>query len=160
MSFLLGPMHGDIGRFLKRGCQMQNPLGKSRHFQPSNRLKSGGLGCSKLGVSGVELGLVVEDALVKLTVLEDLSVKPPVINVPNSLLELLVLQGWPLKGFPNPDGKNFWWVETAVEEGSIYLFDIGEVSGPIVFAMPGDAPVIKLFDPLGAGPWNHSSIQD
>jgi len=100
-------------------------------------------------VGGIKFGLVVEDTLIEFAVVEDLGVKPPVVNVPNSLLKLLVLQGWPLKGFPNPEGKNFWQVETAVKGGSIYLFDVREVSSPIVFTIPSDMPIIELFDPLG-----------
>ena len=40
---------------------MRNPLGKSRHFQPSNGLKSGVLGGGEGGVIEVELGFEGED---------------------------------------------------------------------------------------------------
>ncbi len=33
--------------------------------------------------------------------------------------------------------------------GSVDLFDIGEVSCAIVFAVPRDTPIVELFDPLG-----------
>ncbi len=128
---------------------MRNPLGKSCRFQPSNRLKSGVLGGGKGGVVEIELGLEGEDVFVELMVVEDLSVKPPVVKVPNSPAELLVLDRCPLKGLPNPVGKNFWWVESAVEGSSIYLFDVGEVPCTVVLAIPRNASVIELFDPLG-----------
>ena len=72
---------------------MQNPLGKSCCFQPSNRLKSGILGGGKRGVVEIELGLEGQDVLVELSVSEDLGIKPPVIKVPYSPLELLILYG-------------------------------------------------------------------
>ncbi len=72
---------------------MRNPLGKSHRFQPSNGLKSGVLGGGEGGVVEVELGLEGEDVLVELTVSEDLGVKPPVVKVPYSLSELLILNG-------------------------------------------------------------------
>src|SRR6266436_7189142 len=96
----------------------------------------------------VELGLEGEDVFIELSVVEDLSVKPPVIKVPNSLVELLVLDRCPLKGLPNPVGKNFWWVESAVEGSNIYLFDVGEVPFTVVLAIPHNASVIELFDPV------------
>ena len=60
----------------------------------------------------VELGLEGEDVFVKLMVAEDFGVKPPVVKVPHSPAEFLVLNGCPLKGLPNPEGKNFWRVES------------------------------------------------
>ncbi len=72
---------------------MRNPLGKSRRFQPSNGLKSGVLGGGKRGVVEVKLGLEGEDVLVELMVSEDFGVKPPVVKVPYSPLELLILNG-------------------------------------------------------------------
>ena len=108
------------------------------------------LGCSKGGVVEVKLGLEREDVLVKLAVVEDFGVKPPVVKVPNSLVELLVLDRCPLKGLPNPVGKNFWWVESAVEGSNIYLFDVGEVPCTVVLAIPHNASVIELFDPVTA----------
>ncbi len=90
---------------------MRNLLGKLCHFQLSNRLKSGVLGGGKRGVVEVELGLEGEDVLVELAVVEDFGVKPPVVKVLHSLAEFLVLNGCPLKGLPNPEGKNFCQVE-------------------------------------------------
>ncbi len=83
----------------------------------------------------VELGLEGEDVFIELSVVEDLSVKPPVIKVPNSPVELLVLDRCPLKGLPNPVGKNFWRVESAVLGGGIDLFDVGEVPCTIVLTI-------------------------
>jgi len=60
----------------------------------------------------VKLGFEGEDIFVELAVAEDLGIKPPVIKVPYSLAELLVLNGCPLKGLPNPEGKNFCRVES------------------------------------------------
>src|SRR6266436_9352639 len=103
---------------------MRNPLGKSCRFQPSNGLKSGILGSGEQGVVEVKLGLEGEDVLVELAVVEDFGIKPPVVKVPYSPAEFLILDGCPLKGFPNPVGKNLWWVKSAVHGGSIDLFDI------------------------------------
>ncbi len=97
----------------------------------------------------VELGLEGEDVLVELPVAEDFGVKPPVVKVPDSPAKLLVLDRCPLKGFPNPVGKNFWWVKSAVEGCGIDLFDVGEVPCTVVLAVPCDASIIELFDPLG-----------
>ncbi len=72
---------------------MRNPLGKSRRFQLSNGLKSGILGSGEGGVVEVKLGFEGEDVLVELVVSEDFGVKPPVVKVPYSLLELLILYG-------------------------------------------------------------------
>ncbi len=60
----------------------------------------------------VELGLEGKDVFIELAVAEDFSVKPPVIKVPYSPSELLVLNGCPLKGLLNPEGKNFCRVES------------------------------------------------
>ncbi len=105
-------MDWDVGQDLNWGCQMRNPLGKSHRFQPSNGLKSGVLGSSKRGVVEIELGFEGEDVLVELAVTEDFGVKPPVVKVPYSPAELLVLNGCPLKGLPKPEGKNFCRVES------------------------------------------------
>src|SRR6266478_4364998 len=148
-SFLPSSSDLDAGRGPNWGCQMQNLLGKSHHFQPSNGLKSGILGSSEGGVVEVELGLEGEDVLVELAVAEDFGVKPPVVKVPYSPAEFLVLNGCPLKGLPNPEGKNFWWVEGFVDRGSIDLLDIGEVPCAVVLAVPCDSSVIELFDPFG-----------
>ena len=93
MSFLPGSLDWDVGRGPNWGCQMRNPLGKSHHFQPSNGLKSGVLGGSKGGMVEVELGFEGEDVFVELVVAEDLGIKPPVVKVPYSLVEFLVLNG-------------------------------------------------------------------
>ncbi len=97
----------------------------------------------------VKLGLEEEDIFVELTVVEDLGVKPPVVKVPDSPAELLVLNGCPLKGLPNPVGKNFWWVESAVLGSGIDFLDIGEIPCAVVLAVPHDTSVVKLFDPFG-----------
>ena len=97
----------------------------------------------------VKLGLEGEDVFVELTVAEDLSIKPPVVKVLDSLVELLVLDRCPLKGLPNPVGKNFWWVKSTVEGGGIDLLDVGEIPCTIMLAVPCDAPIVKLFDPFG-----------
>ena len=135
---------------------MQNLLGKSRRLQPSNRLKSGVLGHGKQGMVEVELGLEGEDVFIKLVVAEDLGVKPPVVKVPYSLAEFLILDGCPLKGFPKPKGKNFWRVESAVKGGSIDLLDVGEIPGAIVLTIPHNMSIIELFDPFGGdiGPFS------
>src|SRR6266436_7197174 len=127
---------------------MRNPLGKSRCLQPSNGLKSGVLSGSEGGVVEVELGLEGEDVFVELAVSEDLGIKPPVVKVPYSPSELLILNGQALEGFPNPEGKNLCWIEHGILGGSVNLLDIGEVPCPVVLAMPCDAPVVELFDPL------------
>ncbi len=128
---------------------MQNPLGKSHRLQPSNGLKLGILGCGEGGVVEVELGFEGEDVFVELVVAEDLGIKPPVIKVLYSPVEFLILDGCPLKGLPNPKGKNFWRVESAVLRGSIDLLDVGEVPCTIVLAIPCNASIIELFDPFG-----------
>ncbi len=128
---------------------MRNLLGKSHCLQPSNRLKSGVLGCGEGGVVEVELGLEGEDVFIELAVVEDFGVKPPVVKVLYSLVEFLILDGCPLKGFLKPKGKNFWRVESAVERGGIDLFDIGEVPCTIVLAVPHNASIVELFDPFG-----------
>src|SRR6266436_1647934 len=128
---------------------MRNPLGKSCRLQPSNGLKSGILGCSERGMVEVELGLEGEDVFIELAVAEDLGVKPPVVKVPYSPAEFLILDGCPLKGFPKPKGKNFWWVESAVKGGGIDLFDVGEVPGAVVLAIPCNTSIIELLDPFG-----------
>jgi len=128
---------------------MRNPLGKSRHFQPSNGLKSGVLGCSEGGMVEIELGLEGEDILVKLVVAEDFSVKPSVVKVPYSPVEFLILDGCPLKGFPKPKGKNFWRVESAVKWGGVDFLDVGEVPCAVVFTIPCNTSIIELFDPFG-----------
>src|SRR6266403_2952569 len=135
---------------------MQNLLGKSHHFQPSNGLKSGILGSSEGGVVEVELGLEGEDVLVELAVAEDLGVKPPVVKVPYSPAEFLILDGCPLKGFLNPMGKNFWWVKSAVHGSGIDLFDVGEVPCAVMFAVACNMSIIELFDPFGGdiGPFS------
>ncbi len=86
---------------------MQNLLGKLRHLQPSNGLKSGVLSGGEGGVVEVELGLEGEDVLVELTVAEDFGIKPPVVKVPYHPSELLILNGCALEGFADPEGKNF-----------------------------------------------------
>src|SRR6266478_8458287 len=111
---------------------MRNPLGKSCCFQPSNRLKLGVLGGGERGVVEVELGFERKDVLVELAVAEDFGVKPPVIKVLYSPVELLVLNGCPLKGLPNPKGKNFCQVEGLVGWGSVDLFNVGEVPCAVV----------------------------
>jgi len=72
---------------------MRNPLGKSRRFQPSNGLKSGVLSGGERGMVEIELGLEGQDVFVELAVSEDLGVKPPVVKVPYSPSELLILYG-------------------------------------------------------------------
>src|SRR6266481_332439 len=128
---------------------MRNPLGKSHRFQPSNGLKSGVLSSSKGCVVEVELGFKGEDVFVELVVAEDFGVKPPVIKVLDSPAELLVLDRCPLKGLPNPVGKNFWRVKSAVLRGSIDFLDIGEVPCAIMFTVPHDLSIVELFDPFG-----------
>ena len=54
----------------------------------------------------------------------------------------------PLKGLPNPVGKNFWQVESTVLGSGIDFFNIGEVPCTVVLTVPCDASIIKLFDPL------------
>ena len=103
----------------------------------------------------IELGLEGEDILVKLAVAEDFSVKPSVVKVPYSPVEFLILDGCPLKGFPKPKGKNFWRVESAVKGGGIDLFDVGEVPGTVVLAIPCNTSIIELFDPFG---WDVGSL--
>src|SRR6266403_6355893 len=148
-SFLPGSSHWDGGQGPNWGCQMRNPLGKSCCFQPSNGLKSGVLGGGEGGVVEVKLGLEGEDVFVELTVAEDFGVKPPVVKVPDSPVELLVLDRCPLKGLPNPVGKNFWWVKSAVLGSGIDFLDIGEVPCTVMLTVPCDAPVVELFDPFG-----------
>ncbi len=97
----------------------------------------------------VELGFEREDVLVELMVAEDFGVKPPVVKVPYSPAEFLVLNGCPLKGLLNPKGKNFCWVESLVRWGSVDLLDVGEVPCTVMFAIPCDMSVIELLDPLG-----------
>src|SRR6266446_3903465 len=128
---------------------MQNLLGKSHHFQPSNGLKSGILGSSEGGVVEVELGLEGEDVLIELAVSEDFGVKPPVVKVPYRPSELLILNGQALEGFLDPEGQNFCWIECGILGGGVNLLDVGEVAHPIVLAMPRDPSIVKLFDPLG-----------
>jgi len=128
---------------------MRNPLGKSRRFQPSNGLKLGILGGSEGGVVEIKLGLEGEDVFIELMVVEDFGIKPPVVKVPDSPVELLVLNRCPLKGFPNPVGKNFWWIECGILGGGVNLLDVGEIPCPIVLAVPHDASIVKLFDPFG-----------
>src|SRR6266478_6410933 len=100
---------------------MRNPLGKSRRLQPSNRLKLGILGGGEGGVVEVELGFEGEDVFVELAVSEDFGVKPPVVKVPYSPLELLILNGRALEGLPNPEGENFCWIERGILGGSVNL---------------------------------------
>ncbi len=50
----------------------------------------------------VKLGLVVENGFVKLTVSQDFSIEPPIVKGFDCFAEDLVLDGWPLKGLPNP----------------------------------------------------------
>ncbi len=50
----------------------------------------------------IKLGFIVEDGFVELVVAKDLDIESPVIDVVDGLSEVLVLQGWPLKGLPNP----------------------------------------------------------
>ncbi len=127
---------------------MRNPLGKSRCLQPSNGLKSGVLSGGEGGMVEVELGLEGEDVLVELTVSKDLGVKPPVVKVPYSLSELLILNGRALEGFPDPEGQNFCWIERGILGGSVNLLDVGEVPCSVVLAMACDAAVVELLDPL------------
>src|SRR6266403_3283872 len=138
---------------------MRNPLGKSRCLQPSNGLKSGVLSGGEGGMVEVKLGLEGEDVLVELAVSEDLGVKPPVIKVPYSLLELLILNGRALEGFPNPEGKNLRWIEHGILGGGINLLDVGEVARSVVLAVPCDAPIVELFDPFGrdVGPFSEGN---
>ncbi len=97
----------------------------------------------------VELGLEGEDVLVELTILEDFGVKPPVVKVPYSPLELLILNGLALEGFPDPEGQNFCWIERGILGGGVNLFDIREVACPVVLALPRDMAIVELLDPLG-----------
>src|SRR6266446_3491314 len=127
---------------------MQNLLGKSHHFQPSNGLKSGILGSSEGGVVEVELGLEGEDVLIELAVSEDFGVKPPVVKVPYHPSELLILNGRALEGFPDPEGQNLRWIERGILGGGVNLLDVGEVARTIVLAVPRDTPVVELLDPF------------
>ncbi len=97
----------------------------------------------------VKLGFEEEDVFIELTVVEDFGIKPPVVKVPDSPVELLVLDRCPLKGLLNPVGKNFWQVESTVLGSGIDLFDVGEVPCAVVLTVPHDASIIKLFDPFG-----------
>src|SRR6266436_8203548 len=135
---------------------MRNPLGKSRCLQPSNGLKSGVLSGGEGGMVEVELGLEGEDVLVELMVSKDLGVKPPVVKVPYSLSELLILNGRALEGFPDPEGQNFCWIERGILGGGVNLLDVGEVACPVVLAMPRDTSIVELLDPLGqdVGPFS------
>ena len=56
-----------------------------------------------------------------------------------------------MEGLPDPEGQNFCWIERGILRGSVNLLDVGEVTCPIVLAVPHDASIVKLFDPLG---WN------
>ncbi len=105
----------------------------------------------------VELGLEREDVLIKLAVVEDFGIKPPVVKVLYSPVELLVLNGCPLKGLPNPKGKNFWQVEGLVGWGSVDLFNVGEVPCAVVLAVAGDTSIVELFDPFC---WNVGSLSE
>ena len=96
----------------------------------------------------VELGLEGEDVLVELTVSEDLGIKPPVIKVPYSPSELLILNGRALEGFLDPEGQNFCWIECGILGGGVNLLDVGEVPCSVVLAMACDAAVVELLDPL------------
>src|SRR6266478_5857669 len=127
---------------------MQNPLGKSCHLQPSNGLKSGVLSGGEGGMVEVKLGLEGEDVFIELAVPEDFGVKPPVVKVPYRLSELLILNGRTLEGFPDPEGENLRWIERRILGGGINLFDVGEVARPVVFTVPCDTPIVKLFDPF------------
>ncbi len=115
---------------------MRNLLGKSRRFQPSNGLKLGVLGGGEGGVVEVELSFEREDVLVELAVSEDFGVKPPVVKVPYSPSELLILYGRALEGLLDPEGQNLRWIERGILGGSVNLLDIGEVPCPVVLAMP------------------------
>ncbi len=53
-----------------------------------------------------------------------------------------------MEGFPDPEGQNLHWIERRILGGSVNLFDVGEVARAIMLAMPGDAPIVELFDPL------------
>src|SRR6266436_3618409 len=147
-SFLPGSSDRGAGRGPNWGCHMRNPLGKSCHFQPSNGLKLGVLGGGEGGVVEVELGLEGEDVLVELAVAEDFGIKPPVVKVPYSPSELLILYGRALEGLLDPEGQNFCWIEHGILGGGVNLLDVGEVTCAIVLAMPRDAPIVELFDPF------------
>ena len=128
---------------------MQNPLRKSCSFQPGNALGVGSLGCMHVGMVKIELGFVMEDLLIKISIPHNFGVKPPVANTFDHFLEDVVMSSCPLKGFREPVWENFWQVSRAVTRLSIYLYDIREVPFSIAFSISSDLAIVKLFDPLG-----------
>src|SRR6266403_2724017 len=96
----------------------------------------------------VELGFEGQDVLVELAVSEDFGTKPPVVKVPYRPSELLILYGRALEGFPDPEGQNLRWIECGILGGGVNLLDVGEVACSVVLAVPCNAPIIELLNPL------------
>ncbi len=105
---------------------MQNPFGKSCTLQPAFTLILGNDGTFELAVSVVELGFVVDEALVKISILHNVSFETPIVCVLDCIKEDSIARGWPLKGFMEPMGYRLCRVSCVLGH-RINFADMGEV---------------------------------
>ncbi len=104
-SFLPSPSSVLVGGHPHEfSCQMQNPLRNSHAFKPTPALISGDDSTLELTVSAIELGFVVDDALIEISILHNIGFKTPVICVLDCIKEGSIARGQPLKGLVEPMG--------------------------------------------------------
>ena len=75
-----------------------------RTLKPTPALVLGNDGALELAVGAVELGLVVDDALVEISISHNIGLEPPIIHALDCIKEGSVARGWPLKGLMEPMG--------------------------------------------------------
>ncbi len=83
---------------------MRNPFGKLCTFQPAFTLIVHNDGALELAVGVVELGLVMDDVLIEISIPDNIGFEPPIICALDRIKEDSVARGWPLKGFVDPMG--------------------------------------------------------
>ncbi len=84
--------------------QMQNPLQKLCTFQSTFTLVMGDDSALELIVDLIELGFIVDDSLIDIPVVHDISLETPITHVLDCIKEDKVGSGWPLNGLVDPMG--------------------------------------------------------
>ncbi len=127
---------------------MRNPVSETRALQTALALVSGDDGTLELAVSAIELGLVVENALVEGSESHNVGLESPVVGGFDGIEEGGVSGGGPLKGFADP--VRHWFCRVScILGGGIDLAYVREVVRAVLGGIPCHSTVIKLFDPFG-----------
>jgi hypothetical protein len=104
-----------------------------------------------VSMKGVDLGLRVTDVVLQLPVPLDLGQVGPAVEGSNSLPKLMVLRIVAIEKVAEPVGQRLKRGAAVIGGAKIDVSDGGEVQGPLVLAVAGDAAIVHELDPLGWG---------